>query len=390
MNEYAAVIVLASLVAIVGWRVMVLMAPATEPAGPPVSAPAQTADQTADAGPYVIYDTYRVTDRGDSSRMDDDQLTYDFRRYSLASGGSESLAALAADSAKAFGSPWMRPLSDRTLLFVRRYTSSDDFLWMDAAGKEVARPASSQIGNVSGLPSPDGSMVAYADEAKAAVIIVYADGREPMTLSTKGQISAGYLSPIAWAAENDAVFLRPVFDGGTAVAGLWYADLEAQVIKEFTVVRKLALADFTVYPQLGKIVGLTYRSEGLENAATGPSKIYLIDISTGRSSVLQSDEVSAFHNPLLSPDGGRLAFSFADGDSDTWLVGTGSPDGKRELLVSGLPLAWTPDGRSLIVSRDNELQIIDAGTKKVITIARRSGKYRDPDFQGVEFIGILK
>jgi hypothetical protein len=390
LNEYAAVIVLAALVAIVGWRVMVLVGPDVPSPTPGKNVPSASVNRPADSGPYVIYDTYRVIDRGDKSRMDDDKLAYDFRRYALADGRSESIAEIVADGAKAFGSPWMRPLSDHTLLFVRRYTSSDDFLWVDAAGKEVSRPASGQITNVSGLPSPDGSMVAYADERSAAVSIVSADGSDPMFFSTKGFISTGYLSPVVWSAENDAVFLKPVFDGGTAVAGLWYADLGSKVIKEYSVVRKLGLADFVIYPTQDKIVGTTFSDGGLESGALGPSKIYLIDIPTGRSTVLQSDEIAAFRDPLLSPDGRRLAFSFGSGEPDVWMVDTGETDPERRSIISGRPLAWTPDGRSLAVSRDNELQIVDVGTGRTSTIVRRSGKYQDQDFQGVEFIGIIK
>jgi dipeptidyl aminopeptidase/acylaminoacyl peptidase len=195
---------------------------------------------------------------------------------------------------------------------------------------------------------------------------------------------------VAWSSENDAVFLKPVFDGGTPVAGLWYADLDSKTIKEFSVVRKLGLADFAIYPALDQIVGTTFRSEDLESGALGPSKIYLIDIPTGRSTVLQSDERTAFRGPLLSPDGSRLAFSFGGGEPDVWLVGTDGTDGGKRSFISGRPLAWTPDGRSLVVSRDNELQLVDVDTGGITTIARRSGKYQDPDFQGVEFIGIIK
>jgi cyanophycinase-like exopeptidase len=58
-------------------------------------------------------------------------------------------------------------------------------------------------------------------------------------------------------------------------------------------------------------------------------------------------------------------------------------------VISGKVVEWAPDGTRLVVDRDGALQIVDIGTGAITTVAQRHGTHSDPDFKGVEFIGIV-
>jgi len=380
-NEFAVVIALAVLIAIVGWRAMVLVSTDGQSETP------GTFRVAATSGEFLVYGTYNVVDRGTEPWPNDDKLAYVFYRYPLAGGQPEVIAKVIEDNTKAFGSPWMRPLSENTLLFMRRDASADDFVWIDAAGRELERPVPPTGSGIDGLPSPDGSRVAYVDPGTKTVTVV-TRGALLQTFEAKSGSEAGFWAPLAWTPDGGKLYLRPVFDGGGFVSGLWVIDLDKPESAEIEPVGRLGLKDISVNAGLGLLVGSTYRSGALEAEPTGPSKIYLVDLNAGEEKFLLTEDSLAFRDPLLSPDGRRLVYSFGGSDPDIWLNDIGSPDSR--LLISGRALAWTPDGRFLVVSRDNELQLVEVDGNQIVSVAHRTGKYQDPDFRGLEFIGIVK
>ncbi len=382
-NEFVVVIALAALMLVVGWRVLLLMKTVGGDGGP-ASSGRQAAVSGAD---YLVFSTYRVVDRGPKDWANDDKLEYGYYRYPLTGGRPELIAQVTADNGKGLGSPWMRPLSPDTLLFVRRNSGADDFVWIDVAGRELPRPLPPDDSGVDGLPSPDGSRVAYVDPAKRSVTVLTA-GSLLQTFDIKGAADVGFWSPLSWSPDGRRLYLKPVFEGGGFVSGLWVIDLERSEAAEIKAFRRLGLVDVDIDPRLGLGVGVTFRGDGLGTDIAGPSKVHLVDLETGADKVLLSDDSLVFRGPLLSPDGRRLAFSYAGDESDVWLMDIDSA--LSSLLVSGRALAWTPDSRSLVVSRNDEIQLVEADSRSITTVARRVGKYYDPDFQGLEFIGLVK
>jgi len=384
-NEFIVIAVLTALILVVGWRAMLLL---KTPAGGPSGAIADGARGPAAAvgGDQLVYSTYGVVDRGAKDWANDDRLEYSYYRYPLVGGRPELITQVTEDNAKSFGSPWMRPLSPDTLLFMRRHSGSDDYVWIDVSGRELPRPTPPSGSGIDGLPSPDGSRVAYVDPQKKTVTVV-TSGSLLQTFDLKSGSDVGFWSPLVWSPDSRLLYLKPVFEGGGFVSGLWVIDLDQAAASEIKVFRRLGLNDVTVDAKLGLAVGATM-SGGSESDYSGPSKLYLVDLRTGEARALLSDPSLAYRDPLLSPDGLTAAFSFAGPEPDVWLADVVSS--AMRLLISGRALAWTPDGRALVVSRDNELQIVDISPVKVTSIARRIGKYNDPDFQGLEFIGLVK
>jgi TolB protein len=114
----------------------------------------------------------------------------------------------------------------------------------------------------------------------------------------------------------------------------------------------------------------------------------MVDTLSGESIEMMSSESYVYGAPKFSPDGTRIAFTITNGAPDVWVADV-NVSGHERRVVSGSVLDWTPDGNTLVVDRDNELQLVSVSDGTARSVTRRSGKYPDPDFHGVDYVGII-
>jgi dipeptidyl aminopeptidase/acylaminoacyl peptidase len=83
------------------------------------------------------------------------------------------------------------------------------------------------------------------------------------------------------------------------------------------------------------------------------STLFSVATAGGQPRKLLPEGMSAY-GPRFSPDGKRIAFvGGADGEAQAWIVTPGGKARKVTSIAAGIDsLAWTPDGRSLLVTTD--------------------------------------
>ncbi|MFC1638875.1 hypothetical protein ACFL26_01220 [Patescibacteria group bacterium] len=334
-------------------------------------------------GWYLVYRSYYVADRGDEGGSEDDTVTYEFMRFPLDGSAlvSESVTKIERGGTRA-AAPWMSKVDDRTLLFARR---TDDAVWTDVSGSELRALGDHPDVDVlwTGLPSPDGSRVAFFDAEVGAPAVVAEDGTR--IFSADGPSS---FMPFKWRREN-VLYLsgEPVSSGMSR--SLWRANVAVGEVEEVPGVLELELTDFDLNLEAGLLVGNRFVCDNVETCGVPPSSLHLLDITTGESVELAASDTSVFADVRLSPDASRIAFTVTEGDqSDVWVTDV-EASGHERRVTSGNLLDWTPNGNALIVDRDGELQIVSLGDGSVRTIARRSGRYPDSDFHGIDYVGVV-
>ncbi|MBP1627922.1 MAG: tolB [Holophagaceae bacterium] len=143
---------------------------------------------------------------------------------------------------------------------------------------------------------------------------------------------------------------------------------------------------------MGARTQLTFGQERISSGTFEPTRgdylVYSQDVGGGeffqlfrldlgsRKTTLLTDGKSRNTSPLFSRDGRSLAFASTrrnGTDTDLWIMDPLQPGGARQVLeVQGggwAPSAWSPDGRSLLVSRylratESELYLLDLSTGK--------------------------
>lgn len=342
---------------------------------------------------FLVYRSYKVLDRGAEDWPNDDTVSYEFFRFPLdgSSAVAESIAKETRNgSTQLAGVPWMSRVSDEVLLFARRAGGRDDVVWIDVSGNEIRKMPSSPDVVWSGLPSPDGRHYAYRDGATGSIIVADVDGgRSEYPLPASEGVR---FRPFAWDASGDNLYIEAEsaiegedsgFDGG-----IWRLNMRSRSAAEVTAVRELGLKQMDLDPVSGRLAGVTYVCDSLESCGMAPSSLYMVDTSSGESIEIMSSESYVYGQPKFSPDGKRIAFTITNGESDVWIADS-DVSGHELRVISGSLLDWTPDGNTLVVDRDNGLQLVSVSDATARTVAERSGKYPDPDFHGVDYVGII-
>lgn len=380
----AIVVALAACSAILVWRVSTLagLAPAREP---------MTAGQTEDKKAwYVVYRQSRVISRGEKDGAEDDVVEHRFVRQPLDGGVAETIDTVTTDNQLGYGEPWMTVNGGRELLFYRRRASADDILRIDV----MSRPVDGQDGEWKyALPSPDGSTIALLPTANHDLVeLRLADG-SVRTVGTAGLVSGGYLGPDAWSPDGAKLYLRAYFDGGGVISGLWVMDVATGDLVEIKAVRQLGLTEYAVLPEIGSVIGCDVDRECMDECGgSQATAVYSVDPATGETKEIVKSVENAFYNIQPAPDGRRVAFGLGSGGQETsgvWLMDVGG-DFPEAPILSGRARGWTPDSLFLIVERDNEIQTVRLKDMTIASLAERRGQYDDPDYLGLEYVGLAR
>ncbi|MBU0625796.1 hypothetical protein KKF05_05685 [Patescibacteria group bacterium] len=336
---------------------------------------------------YLVYRSYRVLSRGIQEWPNDDTVAYDFFRYPLDGSALRSESIISIERKRidsGVGTPWMRQVSNDTLLFARRDNDPVEAAWIDVSGNKL-RSTEDETEDIiwNGLPSSTGQKIAYYDWVSGRVIIMAGD-----SLPMEYDLGSDAFIPVVWDEQSNNLYLKKVSEGDLPTAGLWRLNTTTGETEEILAVRELKLYDIDLDISASRLVGATYECRGLEDCGTGPSALYLVDLLSGNSVELHSDEHLSFGQPRLSPNAKQVAYTLSNGQADVW-VSDLEVAGHERRIISGRLLDWLPDSNNLVVDRDNELQLISAKDSKIVSVARRSGQYPDADFLGIDYIGIV-
>jgi Tol biopolymer transport system component len=248
----------------------------------------------------------------------------------------------------------------------------EDVYTMQPDGSDVVAVTDQPGSEFDGALSPDGQTVAYRDSRRGIneddeIFVAGADGTEPRNLTA-----------------------NPANDWGPTWSrdGAWIAfnsDREGGAIRTFLVRpdgRDLVRVQTDVWAEYP-----TFSPDGTKIAFMGHEDcdydIYVADVATGAATRL-TDAPGSDGWPVWSPDGGTIAFisqrddcTRAPRDEDCWStdepgehhdVWLMDPDGSRQRRLTpefGHFVAWSPDGRHLLVSGRSLYVLRPDGTGRV-------------------------
>ncbi len=126
---------------------------------------------------------------------------------------------------------------------------------------------------------------------------------DPQALGLRS-LADGYAWPIAIAQDKSTIYLGQRVETESYVAGLWKLDVATGVVSEVSYVREKNLYQYEINPVTKQLIGVTFvPPEGLGEPPNGPSKIFLVDLTTGVGRVLEDRSRRVFENVFLSEDG---------------------------------------------------------------------------------------
>ena len=145
-----------------------------------------------------------------------------------------------------------------------------------------------------------------------------------------------------------------------------------------------------------KIFGVSY-AYGDETSDTGlsvpqaPTVLHMVDLRTGEGKEVLRDDGFVLSHITPSPDETRVAYSIgADPGEEAavWIQKLGEERTNNHLYLSGTPVEWI-DNQFLLVRRGGEFILLDTESRRIYLLERSVGRWWDPDYREVEFIGVF-
>ncbi len=216
--------------------------------------------------------------------------------------------------------------------------------------------------------SPDNRFVAYSASPGGISNIwrVAADGSGRMPVSANEDPAEIYCCPL-WASNGENIVFTSEYHGGTAspktAYRLWLQQLETSARRViFETTERFRLLGIS---EDGKNAIFTQKADPADLTATPESTyVYLLSLQTGAKTKVNTLAKAYFHNVHLSRDGRMIAFvSKREDTTALWIVPVtgGTP---RKLLEENDPkilissLNWSPDGNSIIFSRQTRTTLL--------------------------------
>ncbi len=234
----------------------------------------------------------------------------------------------------------------------------EDVFAMDVDGSNVVKVASDPAGSeFDGAWSPGGEWVVYRDSTRGIneddeIYVARADGSEKRNLTND---PANDWGP-DWSPDGTTIIFNSDRDGGAIRGYTVHADGSN--------LRRLPIEGWVEYPSFSPDgMRITYMGANGTNY-----EIFVADLATGETTQITASPGQDGW-PVWSPDGAAIAFMSVRDDcaiappgsdcwatedddehNDIWLV---SPDGtnlRRVTPEAGHFVAWSPDGRYLLIS----------------------------------------
>ena len=235
----------------------------------------------------------------------------------------------------------------------------EDLFAMDIDGSDFVRVAANPAGpEFDGSWSPDGKWIVYRDSTRGInendeIFIASTDGTQRRNLT---QNAANDWGP-DWSPDGKTIAFNSDRDGATGLRG-YLVDPDGSNL------RRIDVDAWFEYPSWSP----DGRKLAFEGALGSNYELFVVDLGSGEVTQLTT---SPGHDgwPAWSPDGSTIAFtsvrddcSFAPRDAECWRAGVNDEhhdvwaideDGSNLRRVTsevGQFVAWSPDGRSLLIS----------------------------------------
>ncbi len=235
----------------------------------------------------------------------------------------------------------------------------EDVYAMDVDGTDVVKVAADPAGpEFDGAWSPDGTSIVYRDSTRGInendeIIVAAVDGSKRRNITNN---AANDWGP-DWSPDGSTIAFNSDRDGGRLSGYL--------VDPDGSNLRRLDINAWVEYP--------SFSPDGKAIAFEGHDghdyEVYVADIATGKARQL-TDSPGGDGWPAWSPDGTTIAFTterddcafvpsgqecWRTGDPndphrDVWLMNADGTNQRRVTSEVGQFLAWSPDGRYLLVS----------------------------------------
>jgi Tol biopolymer transport system component len=250
----------------------------------------------------------------------------------------------------------------------------EDLFALDIDGSDFVRVADNSAGpEFDGSWSPDGKWIAYRDSTRGIneddeIYIASADGKEHRNLTKN---PANDWGP-DWSPDGTTIAFNSDRDRETGTRGYL-------VNRDGSNLRRIEADMWLEYP--------SWSPDGQKLAFMGALgsnyELFVVELATGKVTQLTT---SPGHDgwPAWSPDGSTIAFtsvrddcSFAPRDAECWRTGdigehfdiwTISADGSNPRRVTpefGQFVAWSPDGRYLLISGSAPFVVRPDGTGRI-------------------------
>jgi len=190
---------------------------------------------------------------------------------------------------------------------------------------------------------------------------------------------AGYIGPVAISDDGTTVYMTQFVetDGWKGPRALWAYDWKNDSLHEITAVRQddfdnLNASQFDLSAK--RLIGVSnvQKPSAEENGyeSQPPSTIHVVDLVTGKDTVLRHDEKGVFETPTLSPDEKSYIASYSDGKLIYSLMNS---QGIDDSFV-GTVKDWV--GNTVILDRVGTLVIRDLSTKKETSLINDGASYQ--------------
>ena len=218
--------------------------------------------------------------------------------------------------------------------------------------------------------SPDGSTIALP-RTTSGVTGVYVSGVNPADQPRPVVVGTGQIHWLAWRPPTGRELVWVESDGGRFVIRGAAADGSRP-----RVIRDLGVLDDSVVSNLDPSLTPDGRAMVYAVADGGRFQNHLLDLDTGSDRALSLGPIGGHElHGMVSPDGTKLLFHYADGYTNGIQEMLAPIDGSSPAIPigpfspnvngnAGLNHAFSPDGRSILIflGNDRELHIVDSAT----------------------------
>lgn len=327
-------------------------------------------------GAYVLYQLTRQADAGEQLVANDDTKETIVYRHRLGADDAEPLKTISTPFSSA--GPFVELFGDSVLIHDWEQRI-DTHLALD--GTFQTRPQATKR-----YHAPVGSTwIEYTqDDENVNVTFFEGDTQEETIVLSVDAFEEEVLElvvPIGLTQDGRRLYLR---EGASVIDGVWSYDRDEETLKRYA-----SEEMFPPFVSSGaeQLIGTMYEVPSVGALPEGPSVVQLMDLATGAVRTIAYDEDRAFVDPILSPDGTQYAVV----DPTTNIISVTSVKDQpnfEDRLISGRLLDWV--GNMLVLERDRELIVFDPRSRAVNSIAQSIGSYGDPDWQDINYIGIIE